>query len=205
MSRSVKRVRRSSLLDPHSESFRQFSDVLIAGIFVFFAGLLVVTWFAAVAAATAALRESRASGDALRVSALWAELVRRLRTRWVSHLAAPAAVLALLALDALVLPFAVGDVTVALVIIAGTATAAMTVGLVYALVERPGMAGRAVWREAAHTLSTAPGAVAMLALAVLASGAIIAIAPLLVIVMFGPLSFAGAAVGLRLDAHATQR
>lgn len=189
---------RRSPLDPHSGAFRRFSDVLLAGVFVFVVAIPVVTAFAGLASASSVLLQVRHDEGGVRVRALFTELGRRLRTRFVSHLIVPVGVLATLFVDALVLPRMLGGTTAALVMIGVLFTASMTAGLVYAITEHPESSAAQNRQLAVAAATAAPGAVALLAFGVLVAAVICVIAPLLSFIMGGALAFATAAAGVRL-------
>jgi len=74
---AASRRRRRSGLDPHSDTFRAFADVLYTGVLIFLLALPLVTWFAALGAGTQALREARSDDGHVTIGAVWRPFVHR--------------------------------------------------------------------------------------------------------------------------------
>lgn len=190
--------RRRSVLDPHSVTFHAFADTLYTGVLIFALALPVVTWFAALSAGVQALREAREQDSHVTVGSVWRPFVSRIRRHWFVHLVLPAAIVAVLVLDVLILPFLGADATTAMVIPIVLASAVGAIALRVAGTWRDGVPVRTTLAVAWRRMSEDGAGSALLALAVAAAGAIVSFVPLLAIVMAGPLALAGVAVDHRL-------
>jgi len=186
-------VRRRSGLDPHSDTFHAFADVLYTGVLVFALSLPVVTGFAALGAGVQALREARAADGHVSVGSVLRAFGRRLRHP-VAQLLLPTLVTALLALDVLVLPFLGADPTAAAVVPIVLAATAGAVALRVAGAWRDDVPARRTLALAWRRMSADAGGTLVLILAVASAGAVIAVVPLLVVVMAGPLALAALAM-----------
>ncbi|AZS38251.1 hypothetical protein CVS47_02904 [Microbacterium lemovicicum] len=188
------RRRRGSGLDPHSDTFRAFADVLYVGILVFALSLPLVTWFAALSAGVQALREARAGDGHVTVGAVWRAFARRIRRHWFVHVIAPTVLAAFILLDALVLPFlGVGEMVSAVVPIVLAAVAG-AVGLRVAGAWRDDLPARRNVATAWRRMSQDAAGSVLLILAVTAAGAVVSVIPMLVFVMAGPLALAAVAM-----------
>lgn len=186
--------RRPSILDPHSSAFGLFSDVLYTGVLVFVGALPVVTGFAALSAGVETLRDARAGEGRVRARVFVRVLASRLRRSPVLHVVVPVAVTALLAVNAVVLPWTGLDPTWA-------AAVSVTLG---AVLGAAALRVAGAWRPAVparRTLHTVSGRMAgdatgtlLLAAAVAAAGAIVWTTPLLALVMPGVLALAAVAL-----------
>ncbi|WP_194238719.1 DUF624 domain-containing protein [Streptomyces spongiae] len=169
--------------------FARFADCLLLGVLLLLASLPVVTAFPALVAGCAVLREHAYGGEGVTAT----HFLRRLRSVLRSGPAAwavPTAVLALLWLDALALD-AQGPGP-------GAAFAAAT-----AVLAALGLRCAAAWREGSSwrtTLATVfrsvprhPLAPALLSGATGAAAVLLALAPVLLVVILGPLAFAATA------------
>ncbi|ROQ64153.1 hypothetical protein EDF36_1108 [Rathayibacter sp. PhB152] len=185
--------RRRSALDPHSGTFAAFADVLYAGVLVFALSLPVVTGFAAFGAGVAALREARENDGHVTIGSVWRAFVRRLR-RPVTQLLLPAVVTALLALDLLVLPFLGADPTLAAAVPIVLASVAGAVALRVAGAWRDDASATRILGIAWRRMSDDAAGTVVLVLAVASAGAVIAVVPLLIVVMAGPLALAALAM-----------
>jgi len=188
------RRRRGSGLDPHSDTFRAFADVLYVGILVFALSLPLVTWFAALSAGVQALREARDADGHVTIGAVWRAFADRLRHHWFVHLVLPAVLLAVIVLDTLVLPFlGAGElISAAVPIVLASVTGAVALRVAGAW--RPGVPARATLVLAWRRMSQDAAGSLLLVLAVAAAGAIVSVIPILAVVLAGPLALAGVAM-----------
>jgi hypothetical protein len=186
-------VRRRSALDPHSDSFSAFADVLYTGVLVFALSLPVVTGFAALGAGVQALREARGSDGHVTAGSVWRAFVRRLRHP-VAQLLLPTAVTAVLALDVLVLPFLGADPLLAAGIPIVLASAAGAIALRVAGAWRDDVPAGRTLRRAWRRMSDDGAGTVVLLLTVASAGAVVAVVPLLIVVMAGPLALAALAM-----------
>jgi len=191
---AASRRRRRSGLDPHSDTFRAFADVLYTGVLIFLLALPLVTWFAALGAGTQALREARSDDGHVTIGAVWRPFVHRLRRHALTHLVLPTAVLVVLVLDVLILPFLGADEFLAAAIPVVLASAIGAIALRVAGVWREGVPARTSLATAWRRMSEDAGGSVLLALAVAVAGAVVWIIPLLAIVMAGPLALAAVAM-----------
>ena len=186
--------RRQSALDPHSPTFHAFADVLYVGVLVFGLSLLVVTWFAALSAGVEALRTAREGDRHVTAGAVWSAFVDRVVRHPLSHVLAPAFVTALLVVDVVLLPYvAPGDLAASVlpvVLAAGLGAIALRVAGAW----RRDAGARASFSLAWRRMSTDASGSALLVLAVITAGSIAAIAPMLAIVLPGPLALAASAM-----------
>lgn len=187
-------ARRRSGLDPHSDTFHAFADVLYTGVLVFVLSLPVVTAFAALGAGVGALREARATDGHVTVPAVWRGFRVRALRHPIAQLVLPTLVLALLVLDLVALPFLGADPTMsALVpIVLGSATGA--VALRAAGAWREGQSAVRTLRLAWGRMSDDGSGTVVLLLTVAAAGGVVATVPLLIVVMAGPLALAALAM-----------
>jgi len=197
-----RRSRGQSTLDPHSSTFHAFADMLYAGVLIFGLSLLVVTWFAAFSAGVQALRTAREQDRHVTVRAVWSAFANRIARHPLTHVLAPSLVTALLVVDVVLLPYVAagsfGAIVLPIVLAAGLGAVALRVAGTW----RQGRAARESLGIAWRRMSTDAGGSALLALAVAAAGAVVMIAPMLAIVMPGPLALAAVAMdrdrGVRL-------
>jgi hypothetical protein len=188
------RRRGPSGLDPHSSTFAAFSDMLYVGVLI--AGLSVpaVTWFAALSAGVEELRAARTEDRQVRARAVWSAFVDRVMRHPISHVVVPTAVTALLVVDVVLLPYAApGEIwatVLPVVLAAGLGAIALRVAGAW----RRGAAPRRILAVAWRRMSQDAAGSALLVLAVIAAGAIVAVAPMLAIVMPGPLALAAVAM-----------
>lgn len=188
------RRRGPSVLDPHSSTFAAFSDMLYVGVLVFGLSVLAVTWFAALSAGVEELRTARAEDRHVRARGVWSAFVDRVVRHPLSHLVVPTAVTALIVVDVVLLPYVAPDdlwaTMLPIVLAAGLGAIALRIAGTW----RRGVAPRRIlliaWRRMSED---APGS-ALLVLAVVAAGAIVTVAPMLAIVMPGPLVLAAVAM-----------
>jgi len=188
------RRREQSALDPHSSMFHAFADMLYAGVLIFGLSLMVVTWFAAFSAGVQALREARESDRHVTSRAVWAAFLNRISRHPLTHVLAPSIVTTLLVVDVVLLPYVApgsfGATVLPIVLAAALGAIALRVAGTWRQ-DRPARASLAMaWRR----MSTDAGGSALLALAVAAAGAVVMIAPMLLIVMPGPLALAAVAM-----------
>lgn len=186
--------RRRSVLDPHSDSFHLFADVLYTGVLVFALSLPIVTGFAALSAGVQALREAREAGKHVTVGTVWRPFVDRVARHWMVHLVLPTVMTALLAMNLVLLPYLGLDATATLVVPIVLASAAGAVALRIAGAWRPGVAARASLQTAWTRMSDDAAGSLLLAGAVAAAGAIAVSMPLLALVLPGPLALAAVAM-----------
>lgn len=194
MSTSTQRRRAPGALDPHSPTFHLFADALYLGVLVFGLSLLVVTWFAALSAGVETLRDARTADRHVSARRLWSVFVDRAVRHPLSHIVLPTIVTALLAVDVVVLPYVVpGEVwalALPIVLAAGLGAVALRVAGAW----RTGVPARRTFAVAWRRMSEDAAGSALLVLAVTAAGAIVSIAPLLLVVMLGPLALAALAL-----------
>ncbi|MFS0734974.1 hypothetical protein ABC304_06030 [Microbacterium sp. 1P10UB] len=188
------RGRQGSGLDPHSDTFRSFSDVLYTGVLLFALSLPVLTWFAALSAGAQALREAREGDRHVTVGAVWRPFVRRLHRHWFVHVIAPTVFAAVVVLDALILPFLGAGELMSTLVPALLASAVGAVALRVAGAWREDVPARTSVALAWRRMSEDAAGSALLMLAVAAAGAIVSVIPLLAFVMGGPLALAAVAM-----------
>lgn len=191
------RRRGAGLLDPRSDTFRSFADTLLVGVLVFVTAIPVVTGFAGMSAGADVLRRARLTDGHVGVRAFWRAFGDRVARHWPSHVIAPTAILALLVLNLLAMPYIVPDPTLAVAVPAVLATAAATLALRFAGAWRGGAPAVAAWRRAYGAMSTDVAGTVLLAGAVVTAGVLVAVAPLLLLIIAGPLVLATVAVDLR--------
>ncbi|MET0734640.1 MAG: hypothetical protein ABWY55_03220 [Microbacterium sp.] len=194
MSTTTQRRRAPGALDPHSPTFHLFADTLYVGVLVFGLSLLVVTWFAALSAGVETLRDARTADRHVSARRLWSAFVDRAVRHPLTHIVLPTVVTAVLALDVVLLPYlAPGEmwaVALPIVLAAGLGAVALRVAGAW----RAGVPARRTFAVAWRRMSEDAGGSGILVLAVAAAGAIVSIAPLLVVVMLGPLALAAVAM-----------
>lgn len=192
--RGQTRRRPQSGLDPHSPTFHAFSDMLYVGVLVFGLSLAVVTWFAALSAGVEALRVARVNDRHVSARVVWSAFADRVVRHPLTHVIAPAAVTALLVIDVVLLPYVVpGELWSTLlpvVLAAGLGAIALRIAGAW----RRDIPARTILATAWRRMSTDAAGSALLVLAVVTAGAIATIAPMLAIVMPGPLALAALAM-----------
>jgi hypothetical protein len=153
-----------------------------------------VTWFAALSAGVEELRAARAEDRHVRARAVWSAFVDRVMRHPISHVVVPTAVTALLVVDVVLLPYAApGEIwatVLPVVLAAGLGAIALRVAGAW----RRGADPRRILAVAWRRMSQDAAGSALLVLAVIAAGAIVAVAPMLAIVMPGPLALAAVAM-----------
>lgn len=194
MSATTQRRRAPGALDPHSPTFHLFADTLYIGVLVFGLSLLIVTWFAALSAGVETLREARAADRHASARRLWSVFVDRTVRHPLSHVVLPTIVTALLAFDVVVLPYVAPGEAWALALPVVLAAGLGAVALRVAGAWRTGVPARRTFAVAWRRMSEDAAGSALLVLAVAAAGAIVSIAPLLLVVMLGPLALAAVAM-----------
>jgi len=190
----VARRRAPGALDPHSPTFQAFSDTIYVGVLLFALSIPLVTWFAALTAGVEALRDARAQDRHVRARDVWSAFGHRLRRHALSQMVLPAIVTALLVVDVVLLPYAVPGELWATLLPAVLAAGLGAIALRVAGAWRRGIPTTAVYRTAWRRMSTDAAGSALLVLAVVCAGSIVALAPLLLIVMLGPLALAALAM-----------
>jgi hypothetical protein len=192
--RRTARRRGASGLDPHSPTFAAFSDMLYVGVLIFALSIAAVTWFAALSAGVEELRAARHEDRHVRAGDVWAAFADRVLKHPLSHVAAPSALTALVVVDVVLLPYAApGELwATVLPIVLAAGLGAIALRIVGAW--RRGVAARRTFEIAWRRMSEDAAGSALLVLAVVAAGAIVAIAPMLAIVMPGPLALAAVAM-----------
>lgn len=194
MSATTQRRRAPGGLDPHSPTFQLFSDTLYVGVLVFGLSLLVVTWFAALSAGVEALRDARAGDRHVSARRVWSAFVDRVIRHPLSHIVLPTVVTAVLVFDVVALPYvAPGEawaLALPIVLAAGLGAVALRVAGAW----RRGLPARVTFARAWRRMSQDAAGSALLVIAVAAAGAIVSIAPLLLVVMLGPLALAALAL-----------
>jgi len=191
---SVARRRRlPGVLDPYSTSFRLLSDTLLAGLLVLALSLPVVTWFAALTGATAALRDARAAEDPIRVRRILGHGWSAVRRHPLLTLLAPAVFVAFILADLLVLPHLLGDATLALWALGAIASGVGAFALRIAGAWRADRTARGVLALAWGRMSADPVGTLMLFGACAAAALIVSFSPPLVLVIGGPLALAALA------------
>lgn len=191
--RPAGRKRRSGL-DPHSDTFHAFADVLYTGVLVFALSVPLVTWFAAMGAGVQALRDARATDGHVTIGAVWRAYVHRIRRHWFVFVVLPTLLTAAIAFDTLLLPFlGVGELMSAVIPIV-LASVVGAIALRVAGAWRDDVTARRTLALAWQRMSQDAGGSALLVLAVAAAGAIVSIIPLLAFVLAGPLALAAVAM-----------
>lgn len=192
--------RAPSGLDPHSPTFHLFADVLFVGVMVAVLALAVVTWFAALSAGVEALRDARRADRHVSVRSVFSAFGDRVLRHPVSHVLLPTAVTALLLVDIVLMPYAVpGELWAAslpLVLAAGLGAVALRVAGAWRRDASPRASLALAWRR----MTTDAAGSALLVFAVVCAGAIVTIAPMLAIVIPGPLVLAAVAMDRDLEA-----
>lgn len=192
--RRVARRRAPGGLDPHSPTFAAFADMLYAGVLIFGLSVLLVTWFAALSAGVEELRAARAEDRHVRARAVWSAFANRVVRHPLSHVVAPTAVTALLVVDVVVMPYvAPGELwatVLPIVLAAGLGAIALRIAGAWRRDVAPRRTFAVAWRRMSQDASGS----ALLVLAVAAAGAVVAIAPMLAVVMPGPLALAAVAM-----------
>lgn len=169
--------------------FAPFADCLLLGVFLLVCSLPVVTAFPALVAGCAVLREQAYGGPGVTPRQLVNALRRVLRSGHTVWLV-PSAVLALLWLDALALD-AHGPGLGAPVAAASAVVAAL--GLRCAAGWREGTAWRTVVIAAFRSMPQQPLVLVLLAGSVVAAAVLLAMSPVLLLIVLGPLALAATA------------
>jgi len=188
-----------SALNPHSSGFAAFSDTLYTGVLVFALALPVVTWFAALSAGVEEMRDSRIEDRHVHARRVWAAFVDRVRRHPLSHVVVPVALTALVIVDVVLLPYvAPGELwatVIPVVLAAGLGAVALRVAGAWRRGQAPRRSLAIAWRR----MSDDAGGSALLALAVVTAGCLVAVAPMLAIVVFGPVALAAVAMDRRAE------
>jgi len=182
-----------ALANPYSASFRLLSDTLLAGVIVLALSIPLVTWFAALTGAVAALRDAHRADGPVRVRAIVRYGVRSVRRHALLTVLAPTVFVCFLLLDLLVLPHVVGDARLALVAVGVLAAGIGAFALRIAGAWRDERTAREIVRIAWGRMSADPVGSLMLFAAGACAGLIVSFAPPLVFVMGGPLALAALA------------
>ncbi|MFF5010514.1 hypothetical protein ACFY3G_47930 [Streptomyces phaeochromogenes] len=169
--------------------FAPFADCLLLGVFLLVCSLPVVTAFPALVAGCAVLRQQAHGGPGVTPRQLLIALHRVLRSGYAVWLV-PSAVLALLWLDALALD-AHGPGLGVPVAVAAAVVAAL--GLRCAAGWREGTAWRTVGIAVFRSMPQQPLVLALLAGSVVAAAVLLAMSPVLLLIVLGPLALAAAA------------
>ncbi|MGY0061170.1 hypothetical protein ACWY4P_32285 [Streptomyces sp. LZ34] len=169
--------------------FHLFADCLLLGVFLLVCSLPVVTAFPALVAGCTVLREQARGGPGVTPATLLAALRRVLRSGPAVCLV-PAGALALLWLDAVALD-ARGPGMGTPMAVAGAVVAAM--GLRCAAGWRDGTAWRVVVVAAFRSMPERPLLPVLLAGSAVAAAALLAMSPVLLLVVLGPLALAATA------------
>jgi hypothetical protein len=192
--RAPARPRRRSGLDPHSSTFHLFADMLYAGVLIFLLSIPVITWFAALSAGVEALRTARETDRHLSARVVWSAFVDRVVKHPLSHVVVPTLVTAVVVVDVVVLPYvAPGELwstILPIVLAAGVGAIGLRIVGAWRRDGRPREMLGTAWRR----MSTDAAGSALLVLAVVTAGVIVAVAPMLAIVMPGPLALAAVAM-----------
>ncbi|MBA2813266.1 hypothetical protein E0500_039620 [Streptomyces sp. KM273126] len=170
--------------------FHLFAECLLLGVFLLVCSLPVVTAFPALVAGCTVLREQAHGGPGVTPATLVAALRRVLRSSGPAACLVPTGVLALLWLDAVALD-AHGPGMGVPVAAASAGVAAM--GLRCAAGWRDGAAWRAVVVAAFRSMPERPLVPVLLAGSGVAAAALLAMSPVLLIVVLGPLALAATA------------
>lgn len=194
---SAARRRAPGALDPHSPTFQAFSDTIYVGVLLFALSIPLITWFAALTAGVEALREARLADRHVRARDVWSAFVQRLRRNPISQVVVPTAVTAVLVVDVVLLPYAVPGELWALLLPVLLAAGLGAIALRIAGAWRRDVPARRTFALAWRRMSTDAAGSALLVLAVVCAGAIVSVAPLLLVVMLGPLALAA----LAMDRH----
>jgi hypothetical protein len=181
-------------LDPHSATFGAFADVLYSGVLMFGLSLLIVTWYAALSAGVEALREARAADRHVRAGDVWSAFVDRVVRHPLSHVVVPTLITALVILDVVLIPYVAPGELLAAVLPAVLAAGLGAIGLRVAGAWRREISPRRVLAIAWRRMSQDARGSALLVLAVVTAGAVVAMAPMLAVVMLGPLALAAVAM-----------
>lgn len=189
----ARRRRLPGVLDPYSTSFRFLSDTLLAGLVVLALSLPIVTWFAALTGATAALREARAAEDPVRVRRILTHGCAAIRRNPLLTLLAPGVFVAVVVGDLLILPHLLGDAPLALWAVGAIASGVGAFALRIAGAWREDRTARRVIALAWARMSADPVGSLMLFGACAAAVLIVSFSPPLLLVMGGPLALAALA------------
>ncbi|MFJ3673837.1 hypothetical protein ACIPSE_46085 [Streptomyces sp. NPDC090106] len=171
-----------------SPRFQLFADCLLLGVLLLLCSLPLVTAFAALTAGCAALRELAHGGPGVTPATLLAALRRVLRSGPVVLLA-PTLLLTLLWLDAVILEAHGG--TGLPFVLAGTLAAALL--LRCAAGWREGTPWRLTVAAAFRSVPQQPLVLVLLAGACAAVAALLAMSPVLIVILLGPLALAATA------------
>ncbi|MEU9286522.1 DUF624 domain-containing protein [Streptomyces sp. NPDC048275] len=169
--------------------FAPFADCLLLGVFLLVCSLPVVTAFPALVAGCTVLRQQAYGGSEMTLSQLIAAFRRVLRSGYAVWLV-PSAVLALLWLDALALD-AHGPGLGAPVAVATAVVAALA--LRCAAGWREATAWRTVGIAVFRSMPQQPLVLALLAGSVVAAAVLLAMSPVLLLIVLGPLALAATA------------
>lgn len=193
------RSRRMSAINPHSTGFAAFADVLYTGVLLFGLSIPLVTWFAALSAGIEELRDSRAQDRHVSARRVWRAFGDRVVRHPLSHILAPALLTAILVFDVLLLPYVgpgeLWSVVLPIVLAAGLGAVALRVAGAWRRGGHPRRILFTAWRR----MSGDVGGTLLLLLAVATAGSIVAIAPMLAVVILGPVALAAVAMDRRAE------
>ena len=185
-----------------SGGFALFADCLLVGVCTALAAVPVVTGYAALVAACATVRDRVVDDRPAGPRTYLRHLRDLVRARPVGLLVVPAAVAAVLALDALAVASGVPGAGVLAVPLVGCVAAAVVVGLRAAARWRPADSVGVVVPAAARRATDDVRGSALLLLAGAAAAAIVVVVPVTVLLIGGPLALAAVAVdGARPVGH----
>jgi hypothetical protein len=171
-----------------------FADCLLVGVFTVVAAVPLVTAYAALVAGCATLRDGVVADRTVGPRAYLRHLCEVFRCGPLAALVVPAAVVGLLAVDALAVATGVPGAPALAVVLAGCAAAAVVVGLRTAAGWEPGRRLGPVAAAAAVRAARDPGGSALLLLAAVAAAVIVVVVPITVTLIGGPLALAAVAV-----------
>lgn len=187
-----------SVLDPHSSTFRSFADTLLVGVLIALAAIPVLTAYAGMGSGIQVLRDARESDGYVTIGGFGKALLVRLR-RWPGQVAVPVLVLAVVAVDAVLLPALVADRLVSQALTIVLVTAIVGFGIRYAMQWRPEQPGAAGLRAAYRAFVSDGSGTLLIAAGIVTAGALVTIAPVLAIVVAGPVALAAVAIQLRYE------